>query len=72
MMNRRLVNIMDEQNSIDAKIAEMAAVAKDWTDEEFAGRVVGLLILDEGHLNKYQRTIETALKIFRAAEALRK
>jgi len=62
MVDETLLN--KEQATIDS----MAAKILDWDDEKLAGRIVGLLILDEGHLNKYQRTIELMLKIVRSVE----
>ncbi|RWH31602.1 hypothetical protein [Mesorhizobium sp.] len=49
--------------AIEALISTMTAMAKDWSIETFASRAVGLLILDEGNLNKYQRTLEIVLEV---------
>lgn len=49
--------------AMEALMSPMATAAKDWTIETFASRAVGLLILDEGNLNKYQRTLELVLDV---------
>lgn len=48
-----------------ATIHDMATSASDWTDEEFATRIVSLLILDKGLVNAWQRTIELMVKVAR-------
>lgn len=49
--------------AVEALIVQMAEAAKDWSIETFASRAVGLLILDKGNLNKYQRTLEIVLEV---------
>jgi hypothetical protein len=61
----------EEQVRVDEVYDRMAKSAADWTIEEFASRAVGLLIMDEGNLNKYQRTIETVLIVFQRVERLK-
>ena len=61
----------DEETKAAALIEDMGAAAADWTDEEFAGRIVGLLIMDKGLVNAWQRTIEMSIRIFRVAERIR-
>lgn len=57
--------------AIDAKIKELGAAAARWSDEEFATRIVSLLIMDKGLVNAWQRTIETMIKVAREREKLR-
>ena len=44
----------------------------DISDEQFASQVVGLLILAEGNLNRYQYTIEIALEVYKRVLERRK
>lgn len=53
---------------MQAKIESLGATAALWTDDEFVSRVVQLLILDEGVVNKWERTIRLSLQIYRARE----
>lgn len=61
----------NEEAAITAVVEKMAETAKGWTREEFAARAVGLLIRDEGNLNKYQRTIELVLRVHETCIAAR-
>lgn len=60
-----------EQTAIDAKHDEIAEVAAAWTDEQFATKIVELLIHDKGIVNKWQRTIETMVKVARKRDVIR-
>lgn len=58
-------------NKAEAKtISELAAQCVEMSDEDLAGRIVGLLIRDKGSLNKYQRTIEFAIKLIREIDRI--
>ncbi|MBA3548820.1 MAG: hypothetical protein H0T76_20245 [Nannocystis sp.] len=57
-------------NENEALINKLAHQAAAWSDEEFATRVVQMLILDEGVVNKWQRTIEIMIEITRKRERL--
>ena len=61
---------IDGKAAKDAAIKSMATSAADWTDDEFAGRIVGLLIHDEGNLNKYKRTIELMIEVCRERDRI--
>ncbi len=61
----------EEQAQVEATYNRMAAASIDWTIENFASKAVELLILDEGNLNKYERTIETILTVFQRTERLK-
>lgn len=52
-------------------IESLGRTAAEWTDEEFASRIVGLLIEDKGLVNNWQRTIELMLKVSRIREKIR-
>lgn len=39
------------------------------SDEEFASRVVSLLIMDQGNLNEYRRTIEFCLQVYKRLQS---
>lgn len=61
----------EELAAIEAKVKELGALAAGWTDEEFAARIVGLLIEDKGFINAWQRTIEFMIRVAREREKLR-
>lgn len=58
--------------SVDELIENVAQGVKDLPDVEIASRIVGLLIHDQGNLNKYQRTIELSLRIYARVLELRR
>jgi len=60
---------MSEENEerVHQAIVQMAEAAKGWDHHEFASRTVGLLILDQGNLNAYQRTLELIFQVHRLA-----
>lgn len=62
---------MTEEQKIEAALRKMAAGVATATDEEFAARIVSLLILDKGVVNAWQRTIETMIRVARIRDALR-
>ena len=59
-----------EAAKVEALIRDMALSASDWTDEEFASRIVSLLILDKGLVNAWQRTIELMVKVARERDKI--
>lgn len=61
----------ESDEAVERTVLEMADVAKEWDHHEFASRTVGLLIMDEGNLNKYQRTLELVFRIHEAVLANR-
>ncbi len=54
----------------EEKIKEIAVMAADWTDDDFAHRLVTLLIHDKGSLNKYKRTMDFTIKVCRERDIL--
>ena len=54
-----------EAAKIEATYRRLAESAAEWPDEEFASRIVGLLIEDKGLVNAWQRTIEMMVKVCR-------
>lgn len=56
---------------ISAAVAQMAETAKDWDTETFAAKTVYLLILNDGNLNRYQRTLELVFQVHEAVIAAR-
>lgn len=55
----------------DALIKKMAVDVAAMPDDVFASRIVGMLILDRGRLNAYQRTLELMLKVHAQAITIR-
>ena len=55
----------DEAEHEEEMLGKLAVAASKWTDQEFAARIVGLLIEDRGLINAYQRTIEYMVKVSR-------
>lgn len=62
---------MTEDEKIDATLRKIAQSVATATDEEFAARIVSLLIMDKGVVNAWQRTIETMIKVARLRDAMR-
>lgn len=60
----------DEAKRINETLDDMAQSAAEWTDEQFATRIVELLILDKGLVNAWQRTIEMTIKLSRKRDAI--
>lgn len=54
-----------DRNELEAIDRMLGKTPVDISDEQFASRVVELLILAEGNLNRYQYTIEIALELYK-------
>ena len=51
-------------------VLDMAQTASEWSDDEFASRIVTLLIHDKGLINAWQRTIELMVKLCRQRDKI--
>lgn len=54
----------------DASIDDLAAIAATWDDDQFASKIVELLILDKGVVNAWDRTIKIMIKVARKRDVI--